>query len=389
MLYNQILNFVRCIKKTYDDQNKAKDFRFNLYDNLNIIDPDFTNIEMEKDLDIIRYKIQDTPALIPAPLPASSSSSSSSSTRGATGATGTTAGTTGTTGATGVVTGPDGIIIPTGRTGTATGTSLSPAKKALIEKLIDIATSNDFNTKVKDILKLAGKFKIGSSSTEHNSFNKDFTKALELLNKNLTLEGKLTSIPKSVKSYKTKLPNLTFVTKKLTVELSDDKGPTTSKGKELEELIINNRNLISDVSDSLNTTPRDAIRELNTFINSISRWVPTSGSSPFRYFKDEYKAKYDNFFINRENVEGFIEELKKTIYKNESDENKKILIGKFFQYLPNFVGSKNLTYYRNEYGIPTSEYVKAYKESIKKKDKKKKSKKDKKKSKRSTRKSTV
>ena len=348
LLYKQIYIFSKNLsnsKLTKDEYWK----RFNVYCNLKFEDINFTKIKLE---DIIKIFINNnvstidpvattpvatTPVVVPNAVPALNT---------------------------------QGIIIPSTK-GPRTS-KITESANDLIEKIKEIAQTNDFNGKVDNILKVSAKFKIGSSKNEYSELDRIFTKALELLNKNLSIENKLLEIPKSVKSYNSKLPNLSFVTSKLNVEVKKD-GDTTStpNGKELEELIIKNRNLISDVGNSINMTPKDAVRELSTFINSISRWSPTQGSNPFRYYKDEYNPKFDNFFINQSNVEGFIEELKKTVFHRESDENKKILIGKFFKYLPNFVGSKNLSYYRNDYGNPTSEYTKAYSESIKKGDNKK------------------
>jgi hypothetical protein len=362
LLYKQIYRFVINLSNS----NLTKDEywkEFNLYNNLKFKDGDLTKIELQ---DIISIKIYNntTPgAVTPAGVV----------TPGTPGA--VTPGTPGAVTPAGAVT-PTGAITTTGATGTP---KISESAQDLIEKIKEIAQNNDFNGKVGNILKVSAKFKIGSSKNEYTELDRIFTKALELLNKNLSIENKLLEIPKSVKSYNSKLPSISFVTNKLNVEVRTD-GETTStpNGKELEDLIIKNRDLISDVGNTINMTPKDAVRELTSFINSISRWSPTQGSNPFRYYKDEYKPKFDNFFINKENVEGFIEELKRTIFYRESDENKKILIGKFFKYLPNFVSSKNLSYYKREFGEPTFEYTKTYSESIKKKgdkDKKNKSKK--------------
>jgi hypothetical protein len=361
LLYKQIYRFALNLSES---KLTSDGFRFHIYNNLKFDDADLTKIKLKE---IIQINIDSGNA----------SGATGANATGATGAPGAT--TPVATGATGTTT--PGATTPgaTGATGANGTPRISETANNLIEKIKEIAQNNDFNGKVGNILKVSAKFKLGSGNNEYSELDRIFTKALELLNKNLSIENKLLEIPKSVKSYTSKLPSISFVTSKLNVEVRTD-GETTStpNGKELEDLIIKNRDLISDVGNSINMTPKDAVRELTSFINSISRWSPTQGSNPFRYYKDEYKPKFDNFFINKENVEGFIEELKKTIFHRESDENKKILIGKFFKYLPNFVGSKNLGYYKREFGEPTFEYTKAYSESIKKKkdkDKKNKSKK--------------
>jgi hypothetical protein len=353
LLYKQIYNFAINLKNSNLSPNYKK---FDLYNNLKFDDPYFTEINLETIIQKpINYNLVAQGAITQGAI------TQGAITQGAI-----------TQGAItqGAITQGAIALAPTGATGTS---KISESANNLIEKIKEIAQNNDFNGKVGNILKVSSKFKLGSSKNEYSELDRIFTKALELLNKNLSIENKLLEIPKSVKSYTSKLPNISFVTSKLNVEVKKD-GDTTStpNGKELEDLIIKNRNLISDVGNTINMTPKDAVRELTTFINSISRWSPTQGSNPFRYYKDEYNPKFDNFFINKENVEGFIEELKRTIFNRESDENKKILIGKFFKYLPNFVGSKNLSYYRREFGEPTFEYTKVYNESVKKQSKSKK-----------------
>jgi len=263
-----------------------------------------------------------------------------------------------------------GAITGTGAMATTTTIPLNPEGEEVFTMVKDMMETNNFDDKVNNILKLTIKFKVGSSKNEYNPHDKIFTNALNKMNTNLDIEKELLEITKKIKSYKSAMPMFSFISNKLQIEVSDDKGgSTTPEGKTLEKLIIDNRELIDDVGSAINSTPRDAVRELSTFINSICRWNPIQGGSPVRYFDKEYNVKYDKYFINKDNVENFIIELKNTIFKHESDENKKNLIGKFFNYLPNFVGTKNLNFYR-EFKEPTMDYIKAYKESIKKKEEK-------------------
>jgi hypothetical protein len=268
-------------------------------------------------------------------------------------------------------------VVTTPATGTAPVAGTTPASVTLsTEVTLTPDQENRYNfilnqlteTGVLDRLDIVynstEKFNISSPDAKYNEYNNNFNKCLNLMNENLKRESELVNTPKSVKKHKDFLTGFTYVTDKLDVKVKDDKNKaTTPEGEELENIIKNNRKLISEVGEALNLTPKSVYYDsnMNAFIHKIIEWSSTKGASPVRDYNYLYNIKFDNFFINKTNVVEFIDEMKNdSFYKRDRDINAKI--GKFFHYLPSFM-SKNLSYYKDVTN-EISDYIKEYKESI-------------------------
>ena len=235
-------------------------------------------------------------------------------------------------------------------------------QKAAKKKLENLMTTLNFNT-VQNITITTPTITDKTGKTEQ--YNKILPATIAKFNECLKDEKELLSIEKKVKSYKSKLPGFSFVTDKLNVKINTEKGElVTPESRTLEKLIIENRDLIHNISEN----PSEVVNQLSVLINNILSWEPTPGSSITGMYKYEYNVKYDNFFINEQNVKGFINEMKNTILRSDNDENKSIKLGKLFKYLPQF-SSLNLNN-TDGYRYATSDYTKAYSEHLKAKTKK-------------------
>jgi hypothetical protein len=260
----------------------------------------------------------------------------------------------------------------TGTTAAAAGTA-SPTPTLNVEQtatymhIMNQLAETQVLTRINNIQNTTNMFTTGNTNNIFGVHMSIFNKCMNYFNNNLKREREFVSIPRKVKTPKDKLKGFTYITDKLEVKISDDQNkPATPEGEGLENLIRENRALIDDVGDSINLTPGKLIndRNMQELMNNILQWTATQGSGPQKYYSYLYKPSFDKFFINKDNVDNFINEM---IHKYSRDPARDIKVGKFFYFLPTFM-TINLNKF-NDVMESIRQYTKLYTESLKPKDK--------------------